>query len=249
MYRSTIRLVLVLVGVLALLAGLALVIAWDEEDPPFTRSHVGVASGDAEGLLGDRLARRRSIPGSTLEPGTATVVSGPGSIADEFVVVRLNDDVPAVRVRQRTSEGLGGSSDSPVRWQGWVAAQRSSLEGDGVGRAVPAGRRVGTWRPAGADGVLVRPGEQVRLATRFDLAPPQRGDCHAIVLEDGPLWFWREDGDTGPWKRLRAAGLDGLDHDVRTGNTGRIRFASAPHCGPDSVGDTHDVDPDASVSR
>lgn len=231
--------ILLVVLVVAVLA--AVVATRDGDDrAPFTRGDVTFSTDDAEGLLDGRArATRRQTSGDDLGP--YEVVTGPGSVADEFDVVRLRADEPARRIRQVTSADVGGTGPT-VGWRGWVAVQRPPVTGAEGDRGNP---RIGAWRQVGEDGVLVRPGEQVRLRTRFDVGAPRRGACRTVALRDGPLWLVREDGDDGAWERLRTAGTDDAEHDVRTGNAGRIRFASASCCGPASTGDTLDVDPGA----
>lgn len=193
------------------------------DDAPFTLGNTSFSSDDAEGLITGRQARPEVQEIDDRDPLTVAF-RAPGRRAFDFQVVRLEDDEPARRIRQVTREDLavdvGGAA---VSWSSWVAPQSTTTQS----RA-----SVGRWERVGPDGVLVRPGEQVRLRTVFTPGPAT-GACRRITLSDGPLWLVREDGSNDAWERLRYRDpRDGSDHDARSGQHGRVSFltGSAESC-------------------
>jgi hypothetical protein len=210
------------------------------DDAPFTLGNTSYGSRDAEGLLrGQRLAAARVAPIDDGDPLTVEFAA-PGRRAFDFTVVRLEDDEPAMRIRQVTrADASVQVADRAVDWQSWVAEQDPGT--DGAPRD-----EIGAWKRVGADGILVRPGRQVRLRTVF-VPGPRTGACETLTLSDGPLWLAREDGSDDDWERLRHRDpRDGEDHDTRTGAHGRVVFrAGSPAACASGRRDGATLGPDA----
>lgn len=195
--------------------------------PPFEFGDETASSRDGEGLITGRQTPRKRIylPNSTRAPLIVEVV-GPGSAVFNFRTVSVYPDAGPIRLRQRTLSDLvhvpNAVRRSPVRWQGFVALQ-AKPGGNTTFRA-----SVGPWQPAGRDGVVVKPGQQVRLRTRYDLGPA-RGTCRTTIVLDGPRWEVRK--GNGSWKILRVrddpdGSREERNTEVRTGQTGPLAFTS-----------------------
>lgn len=221
-------------GLLALAVAIVLVVVLvaDDDRPDFRIGNEGESSSDGEGLMGGHRTTRQRVfdPENTTRKPALVEHVGPGSAVLGFRTVILDRDAKPVRIRQRTLTDIGfpeALDEDAVRWRGYVA-----LQGDPPGLNFRSG--IGPWRPAGRDGVLVRPGQQVRLRTRYDLQPAGRA-CRTTVLLDGPRWEAKADG--GTWHTLRARDdtKDGddtqhRDVEIRTGQLGPLAFTSARPC-------------------
>lgn len=247
-----------LIVLLAVVAGVAVLVlrSTHHDRSPFRVVDATVARGDGEGLMG----KRRTLRQEPLEtrPGAtgpyAEALRGPGSTVMGFAELRLDPDAPAVRVRQQGTridedvEEIGpdgktvkGGDEPGLRWHGWVAREPEDYG---------AGARVGTlpWRNAGGEsGVLVRPGERVRLRTRYDVPASSARRCSVEIRGGGEAWEVREaaDAETSTprdWKPLRARPVAGplvdagADADVLTGQIDRVGFRiGRPGCEDNAV--------------
>ncbi|WP_026912170.1 hypothetical protein [Patulibacter minatonensis] len=237
--RRAVPAVVVLVALVV--AAVVVVVARGDGGLPFRageRESSRPVSG--EGLLGRARAPRAAVGDTFTEADTPIVeYHGRGSLTFGYHVVRLREDAPAQRIRQLSSaQVLRDDPDPAVRWKGWVAPQRPRDELRPGEFAVDV---VGSWRPAEGEGVLVRPGEMVRLRTRFDVSGRTTGPCSEVTFEDGPTWEVREDGSDGAWKLLRYRDRDpARDTVARTGMDGRISFRAGARCDRDTDEGTHE---------
>lgn len=209
----------------------------DGDRPAFSRTGGnGYSSADGEELLGDRPRLRARVldPAERERPALVTFV-GPGSEVFDSLSIALDRDSDPIRIRQLTLADLFEPEvyprkGSPVRWRGFVATEDPPPPGEGR-------PRFGPWRPAGREGVLVRPGQTVRLRTRYDVAPraPSRS-CRDTIVEDGLQWVGRS-GD-GPWEPLRVR-VEDSGRDViavaRSGHHGPLAFTPQRPCGKDGA--------------
>lgn len=218
--------------VLLLVVAAAAVLVLRDDRPAFRVGDESGSSDDGERLMeGKRKTRQRVLDDLASRAPALVEHVGPGSAVLSFRTLILDDDAKAVRIRQRTLTDLledipDAGRTSAVRWRGFVATQRP---GGGSFRD-----SIGPWKAAGRDGVLAKPGQQVRLRTRYDLQPGGK-TCRTTVLPDGPRWEMQEDG--GEWTTLRARedgrnsdGASRRDVEVRTGQIGPLAFTSARPC-------------------
>lgn len=252
---SLVRLAVLLVVV----AAVAAVAYRTLHDPPapfrVVEAGSSVSSSDGEGLMGDRRPLRQEPVDPDAGPTGPflTALHGPGSAVLSSVTLELDRDEPAMRVRQRGSlvdgptetvdeDGKVVREDPRMRWHGWVAREpRDYANREIVGAPLP-------WRNAGVRrGVLVRPGERIRLRTRYDVPRSSARRCHTEFFDGGAGWQVLKDGDpvgsdsgatdTGDWEPLRArSGRRDDDRAlVRTGQPDRIAFrVGATGCEPGS---------------
>lgn len=239
---GTIALVALVVVAVAV-AAVLLARGGGDEGPTFRAGDGMSGFRDADGLLrGVRLAPARVGPLDDDSEPPIVWFTGPGSRSFDFVAVVLPADAHAMRIRQVTKrDAQVTNGKDAVDWRAYVAPQYRPNPKQIV-------NRVGPWRPVGREGALVRPGQEVRLRTRFT-AGPTTGHCHTIVFEDAPLWLERRDGSDEPWHRMRLRD-DGGDEAVRTGAHGLVGFHSgSKDCAGDGVdnGDATTLLPDAGV--
>jgi hypothetical protein len=214
--RIALLLVVVAVGAFLLLRG--------EDEPDFRVEKVLWTTTDGEGLMGDR---RRAAARTVEDPGDdrrrLVLFRGPGSVLGGTRELLLDEDADPVRLRQTGSFGGDDRSDRKVvRWHGWVAPV---LDAQRDGSTVNTLR----WTPATGAGVLVRPGQRVRLRTRYDVMTTTGKECRTRFYGEQPDWEVRPDDDRDPdhWRVLRARSADGTT-DVLSGLLAPIGFRAAP---------------------
>jgi hypothetical protein len=223
-----------------------------EEPPPFRFVEDGgiLWTADGEGLMGDRRTLRQEPldPDPGADGPYMVALEGPGSVVFTHTEIELDRDAPAMRIRQLGNRDAGapvttdenGEVEQPpptLRWHGWVARQPWDYERQT--RATPL-----RWRSAaGESGVLVRPGEHLRLRTRYDVPPSRTRECETEIVDGPAAWEVMEDGgdpggteyaaDDGDWTTLRARSERRPDDHPRvlTGQRDRMAFRTGrPGC-------------------
>ncbi|WP_026912171.1 hypothetical protein [Patulibacter minatonensis] len=240
---------LVLVGVLAVVGVVLLVRGGGDDRPDFAvrdPTLPSYASRDGEGLMGDRRRMRPVVDDRHPGAGDPYVVSlvGPGSAVLGYAELVLDRGAKPLRIRQVGSayrvERDGDDRSTYVRWHGWVAREPADF---GAGRSAPPLH----WRSAAGAGVLVRPGETVRLRTRYDVPGSRDRFCTTQVFDGGGEWEIHAAGgapddsglDEAGWTTLPARSEDAHGVrviTVRTGANGTVGFRiGRDGCRPSSV--------------